>query len=374
MSELLQDPTVGEEERSKAQDLYDLLDQVRNANDPTTLQLAHQKAAVLYPQAALEIQQKHAEKVPGYISEYNSQVQNLAGARDKQVADTNMLNEMSQAAALMAGTSATKFGTPSDEDYQAKKQALYEGLKAKLKSPYIPRMPGVGSMAANTKPTNPLDDEYKKALIDRTKAQTEQVGKPKSQDEHRILERLGNAYDKQTEKLRDRAAQTETLKTLLIENTPQSIEAAKTVMARLSGEVGALSNQDREAYAGSKAYMDQLSQFFNTKIAAEGFTSENKQAFEGIMTAFEKSIEDGQAKALAKFEGRGQALKLTPGATTEYITGAKGSMPVSVQTTSTQSSPATVRIRQISSGVEKTLPVDQATKFLADPTKYEKVK
>jgi hypothetical protein len=364
-----------DEALSREEELYQLLNQVKSANNPTELQLAHQKAAVLYPQAALEIQQKHAEKVPGYIDDYNTQVQALASARDQQQDNTNLLNTMSQAAALMGGTKAVNFSQPSDEDYQAKKQALYAGLQAKLKSPYIPRMPGVGSMAAGAKPTNPLDDEYKKALTARAKAQTDQVGKPKSQDEHRILERLGRDYDKQTEKLRDRAAQTETLKTLLVENTPQSIEAAKTVMARLSGEVGALSNQDREAYAGSKAYMDQLSQFFNTKIAAEGFTSENKQAFEGIMAAFEKSIEDGHAKALAKFEGRGQALKLAPGATTEYITGSKASAPVqSTAPVVQETAPATVRIRQISSGVEKTLPADQAVKFLADPTKYEKVK
>jgi hypothetical protein len=72
-----------------------------------------------------------------------------------------MLNEMSQAAALMAGTSATKFGAPSDEDYQTKKQALYEGLRAKLKSPYIPRMPGVGSMAGAVSPIKQEIDQAK---------------------------------------------------------------------------------------------------------------------------------------------------------------------------------------------------------------------
>jgi hypothetical protein len=312
-------PTIGSGTTDRYPTLGKYMAELKMAQaeqDPGKLRAVHERLALLYPQAAMEMQDKRGEEGQLAVQEYSKNIGDLAASRDDRRDTADLLSGLSQAAAQMAGTSTgMKFSAGGDEEYQAKRQAMLQGLQAKLRPQYLPRMPGLSPEARAE------DVELRNAKLDLIKAQTVKAGKTAGIDPDRTLMRLGDAYDKQTQALREREAQTQTLKTLLTENTPQSIEAAKTVMARLSGEVGALSNQDREAYAGSKAYIDQMSQFFTTKIAAEGFTPENKAAFEGLMVAFEKSIKEGQDKAIRRFEGRGQALKLAPGATTNYLTG-----------------------------------------------------
>lgn len=76
---------------------------------------------------------------------------------------------------------------------------------------------------------------------------------------------------------------------LLDVNNPVTGEAAKTAIARLSGEVGALSDTDRASFGGSKAIADKLKQVAET--AATGrMTDENRAYLKEITDTFEKTL------------------------------------------------------------------------------------
>lgn len=94
--------------------------------------------------------------------------------------------------------------------------------------------------------------------------------------------------DKLVQKAEERINSARSLKELVNLDNPISQEAAKTFAARASGEVGALSNQDREAFGGSKAIMDRVTQSLN-QAATGKLSEENKKFMSGLAEAFERA-------------------------------------------------------------------------------------
>lgn len=317
--------------------------------------------------------------------QYKTGAAELQDQRSGESSVNNLLNSLSKASAAAGGSKSTLDLKLDEQGYRGKEQALLDLLQAKTKAPPLVKLPGLPSgMKQDDPEMRQLQKDRIKANINLMDSKASAAGKEKAVNQGPILLKLAKEYDYQNKANRERQAQTAALNTLLNAGTPQSIEAAKTVMARLSGEVGALSNQDREAYAGSKAYMDQIEQFFNTKILAEGFTPQNKAAFESLMKAFDTSVNEALKVSTNRFETRGQILGLPAGVTSEFMTGlaskpeeqATSSATAAGQTTAAVpvTQPTGIRVRQKASGREKTVDAATAQRLLSDPTKYEEVK
>lgn len=74
----------------------------------------------------------------------------------------------------------------------------------------------------------------------------------------------------------------------MVNGNPITQEAARTFAARASGEVGALSDQDRAAYGGSKALISRINQFAQQAATGE-LTEENRKFMIQLADLFEKS-------------------------------------------------------------------------------------
>jgi len=111
----------------------------------------------------------------------------------------------------------------------------------------------------------------------------------KEQIEYKKIENLQNGFnkDKQVIKAEERIQSAQTLKEL-VNGNPITQEAAKTFAAKASGEVGALSDQDRAAYGGSKAILSKLNSAINQAATGE-LTEENKKFMNELAVKFEQA-------------------------------------------------------------------------------------
>jgi hypothetical protein len=91
--------------------------------------------------------------------------------------------------------------------------------------------------------------------------------------------------DKQVVKAEERIQSASTLRDM-VDGNPITQEAAKTFAARASGEVGALSDQDRAAYGGSKAIIDRINSTATRAISGE-LTEKDKQFMKELADKFE---------------------------------------------------------------------------------------
>lgn len=93
--------------------------------------------------------------------------------------------------------------------------------------------------------------------------------------------------DKQVTKAEERIQSAQTLRDM-VNGNPITQEAAKTFAARASGEVGALSDQDRAAYGGTKAILSKINQIA-TQAASGELTEENKKFMIELADKFEQA-------------------------------------------------------------------------------------
>lgn len=101
-------------------------------------------------------------------------------------------------------------------------------------------------------------------------------------------------------KFDDRLGAADSADELLRINNPISGEAAKTAVARLSGEVGALTDSDVNRFGGSKALSDKLSSI--GKQAYDGkLTAENRQYLSEVVGAYRKSLTNSKAAYAKKY-------------------------------------------------------------------------
>jgi hypothetical protein len=111
----------------------------------------------------------------------------------------------------------------------------------------------------------------------------------KEQAEYAKVVKLQESFnkDKQVTKAEERIQAAETLRSM-VDGNPITQEAAKTFAARASGEVGALSDQDRAAYGGTKAILSRINQIATQAVDGE-LTKENKKFMKELADKFEQA-------------------------------------------------------------------------------------
>lgn len=81
-------------------------------------------------------------------------------------------------------------------------------------------------------------------------------------------------------------------KQLLNSNTPVSLEVAKNQIARLGGEVGALTDSDIARYEGSKDVLSRMERRLSTATSGEPMTAQDKADLYSIIDVFQKKSKD----------------------------------------------------------------------------------
>ena len=97
--------------------------------------------------------------------------------------------------------------------------------------------------------------------------------------------------DKSTVKAREGLDSALDAEQLLNSNTPISDQAVKRSLARLSGEVGVMTDQDVAAFGGSKAVKDRLKQSLQ-QMTSGTLTDENRQYMQQLVDVFKKRREE----------------------------------------------------------------------------------
>jgi hypothetical protein len=101
---------------------------------------------------------------------------------------------------------------------------------------------------------------------------------------------IKDKFDQNTRKDFERYTAANNALALLQSNLPIADEASKTQLARLSGEVGNLTEQDLARFGGSRDLRERASQLFTT--AKEGkLTAENRRQLVTIAQEFKKIVE-----------------------------------------------------------------------------------
>lgn len=125
-----------------------------------------------------------------------------------------------------------------------------------------------------------------------------------------LLEGARKEFVLQTKDDVDAIAAAQTVKRLVDTNNPAWQEAAKTLLARGSGEKGVLSDRDIVRYGGSGGWSQRIQQFF-AKASNEGWTPENKQAYIQLADEYEsmarKKISDMQNSVADSYSATAQA-------------------------------------------------------------------
>lgn len=109
---------------------------------------------------------------------------------------------------------------------------------------------------------------------------------------------IKDSFEQEIRKDLDRFTAANNALALLNSNLPIADEASKTQLARLAGEVGALTEPDLQRFGGSKDLKERAAQLFAT--AAEGkLTTENRRQLKIIANEF-KSIVEAKIRAQAE--------------------------------------------------------------------------
>lgn len=105
--------------------------------------------------------------------------------------------------------------------------------------------------------------------------------------------RAVDAFAKESAKTRQTLDQTSRARAQVIEavNNGTAAQALPTIMARLAGDVGALSNQDRAAFAGNPNVLQQGAQFLKKYLGTGGKTVVNAQEALDFIDVVEKALE-----------------------------------------------------------------------------------
>jgi hypothetical protein len=399
MNDIELDQIAADEQQNRSAVLLQYLETLKRAGEATddkTIAEAQRKAAVLYPQASMELQQQHRQQdIPRYIKEYETETGKLARSLDRQAADTNMLNELSQASAMVVGVPATKFSGPSDEEYKAKREALYTGLKAKMEAPYIPRMPGVGSQARTSAEIDPIKQELLRSQIDKNKALTEAAGKPRPGTEDRMYKDLEYSFQRNYPKVKEQRSAVESIEDLVSKPYEELNKVPARAIAtniRNLYEVGVATDRDVEPLAGDPSTWNRMRRFLNKETESDSLTPQDIVQFRAMVkplgdmarakynTAAQSHLDSYtgvypgmDVSRAAKVVGlRGSATPVSAPAQaspSQPVQGVQATTPAVPAT----SAPRTIKVRQISSGLSKTLPIEQAKRLLSDPSKFEEI-
>jgi hypothetical protein len=122
-----------------------------------------------------------------------------------------------------------------------------------------------------------------------------------------------DAYKKPMAALQDAAA-AESLLMAANSGNPVAANAARTKLARMSGEVGALSKEDVEAYGGSQALKSQAKRFANLQRTTVPLRPIEIAQLQQIVAIFEKSARTNMNNAVSGLEADFLQMGGVPGA------------------------------------------------------------
>lgn len=94
-------------------------------------------------------------------------------------------------------------------------------------------------------------------------------------------------------------------KELLDSKNPIADQAIQRQLARLSGEVGVLTDQDVASFGGSKQIGDQIQQFISTRFSGEGLTPGNREYMKQLIEKMEKRRQEDIKKKTMLFAKQG---------------------------------------------------------------------
>lgn len=232
-----------------------------------------------------------------YMEAQNQSMDNLKSAQNKDLA-INLIGNLGdnlatyinasgerdvKSGAGVRGTNAGASFAKSIADNAETESAMNKLRTAALLEQY--KQLSLGERAALKQANDAeLARERNQALLDAARFRANNNGNSdrldfqKEQADYRKIENLQNGFnkDKQVVKAEERIQSASTLRDM-VNGNPITQEAAKTFAAKASGEVGALSDQDRAAYGGSKAIIERLNQI--AKQASTGELTETNKRF-----------------------------------------------------------------------------------------------
>lgn len=144
--------------------------------------------------------------------------------------------------------------------------------------------------------------------------------------------KASDAYKKSLAALQDAVA-ADSLLLAANSGNPIAANAARTKLARMSGEVGALSDTDLAAYGGSPAYRSQAKRFANLQKTTIPLTKPEIAQLQEIVNIFEKSARINMNNSVSGLEADFLQMDGVPGAVQTKIApfipsrGAKKSTP-----------------------------------------------
>jgi len=144
----------------------------------------------------------------------------------------------------------------------------------------------------------------------------------------KLVEKSSTQYANWSNKLADSEGKLAVLEEGLVKNDNVIIQgAAPTILAKAMGEVGALTEADKEPYRGSLALATRISQFFEIHKSGK-LTAENRQQLLGLVKQLRVSLEKRKSgnsqilsKQLSKHATKVLGVPLGEAEAASYITG-----------------------------------------------------
>ena len=136
------------------------------------------------------------------------------------------------------------------------------------------------------------------------------------------LDKTGTSYHKETDNFNKGIRAGNKIITEVLANSKISPSLIQTQLPRLAGEVGNLSTFEQQAWSGSKAIVDRLSQFiteiFNSK---EGLTDENRKLIFDLVRRIQGSLSDSRGQRRSTVVNQLNQLWKIPNAFSEKYLG-----------------------------------------------------
>ena len=259
-------------------------------------------------------------KSEALIAEYNK----LLGKGQEDLAEARRRDRMLKVGGALGDALATYLNARSQKNVMAPGVQVQQGAGLGKIADMFATAPEIASDVAQRRQA--LMDQYKQLAIGESAAAKRQLEKQRIQameEKNRLygkqIEKMGSGReesrqfrdkafdfkkqeadynkvvklqdsfnkDKQVTKAEERIQSAQTLRDM-VNGNPITQEAAKTFAARASGEVGALSDQDRAAYGGTKAILSKINQIA-TQAASGELTEENKKFMIELADKFEQA-------------------------------------------------------------------------------------
>lgn len=170
--------------------------------------------------------------------------------------------------------------------------------------------------------------------------------------DRRVIMNYQQRHQSITADLRKRLNQVSSARELLA-GGPISQEAAKTAIARLSGEVGNLTENDINRFGGSSAVTSKISQLF-TKAAEGTLTAANRKELNNIVDAFDRGLKTSMDSLTNDIASQGAAvLGISEDEMKNYLVRPKNQQVAVPKETSASQTPSQKELNEALTAVKK---------------------